>query len=294
MKQFFLLSLLVLASCNPKIHTEILRQKPALDKNAEIRVYQITEGIPEGSEKLATFSIVDYGTASKCRYDENIKRAKDIARNTGGNAIKLTRIIKHSLQSNCDQLFGEIYDVPDFSKAPVEDNYTLKGKDYALIHIYRPSGLGPIVGYKIRINDTIVAKTRNNWKRNICISKKHGSYITMRSATEKETKLEFKVENGHEYYVRAGLSMGVFVGQPTLELVDYNLGKKEFEAIDDKNLDNKDKLYLKDGRIVEGAIYKETGDKYLIVLKIKETKVKTGIDKNKVEKVERDCYEVKK
>ena len=197
------------------------------------------------------------------------------------------------MQSSCDQLFGDVYYVPDFTQPAVENNYTLKDKDYALIHIYRPSGPGILVGYKIRINDTIVAKTRNNWKRNICVSKKHGGYITMRSATEKVTKLEFEVKNGHEYYVRAGLSMGVFVGQPTLELVEYDLGKKEFEAIDDKNLDNLDKLYLKDSRIIEGAIYKETEDKYFISLNAKGTKVKTTIDKNKVEKVERDCYEVK-
>ena len=271
-----------------------MRQKPPLDNNTPVIVYKIAEGVPQGSEKLGKFSIIDNGTATKCKYAENIQRAKEIARNAGGNAVKLTRIIKHSLQSNCDQVFGDIYYVPDFTKPPIENNYTLKDKDYAVIHIYRPSGIGFLVGYKIRINGTIVAKTRDNWKRNICISKKYGGYITMRSVTEKETKLEFEIKNGHEYYVRAGISSGVFVGQPTLELVDYALGKKEFESIDDKYLDNKDKFYLKDGRIIVGAIYKETDDKYFIALKAKGTKVKISIDKNKVKKVERDCYEVKK
>jgi len=283
---------IALTSCSPKVNTNIQYKKNPLPENAEVHVFGVADGLPQGSKLLGTFSITDNGMATKCRYNYTIQEAKKQARLVGGNAIKLTDVINHSLQSNCDQLFGKIVFVPDFTKPVIENNYTLKGKDYALIHFYRPSGAGFLVGYKIRINDTIVARTRDNWKRNIRIYRE--GVTTFRSATEAKSILKVDIKKGHEYYIVATLHTGIMIGQPKLRLVDYEVGKNEFDAINDKYLDNRDKLFLNDGKIINCAILKETDDKYYFVMETRNGKVITEINKNRVKNIERDLFQVKK
>jgi hypothetical protein len=43
---------------------------------------------------------------------------------------------------------------------------------------------------------------------------------------------------GKSYYLRCGIKMGALVGRPTLELVDYQTGKAEFENFEAKNSTN--------------------------------------------------------
>ena len=101
--------------------------------------------------------------------------------------------------------------------------------EYVILHVYRKGVMGGLVNYDLFLEDRVICYVRSNWKETVKIDK--AGLITLWARTEAKVELPITVEAGKEYYIRCGVSMGIIVGRPKLELVDEVKGKKEFESI---------------------------------------------------------------
>jgi len=105
--------------------------------------------------------------------------------------------------------------------------------DYALLHVYRFRGAGSLINYDLKLGDSTVCRIRNNFKTTLKIKKEGLNVIWAKTETKKELPID--VVHGKQYYLRCGIGIGAFVGRPTLEFVDYNTGRQEFESFDAKH-----------------------------------------------------------
>jgi hypothetical protein len=227
--------LIIFSSCNPKISTSISRTYPPLDYKEEVVVIGLDESEPDNAEILGQVKIGDTGFSTKCGYDVVIDKAKLEARKAGGNAIK---IIKHTppsaIGSTCHRITAVILKVENI------ENYTSKVEqeilpdvDYAILNVYRYSGAGALVSYDLYLGDSIICRVKNNFKTTLYIKK--DGLNTLWAKTEAKSEVPIDITMGKTYYLRCGITMGAFVGQPKLELIDSKTGKAEFASFKAKN-----------------------------------------------------------
>jgi hypothetical protein len=106
--------------------------------------------------------------------------------------------------------------------------------DCALLHIYRPGKFtGTAVNYDLHLNEWSLCNIANKSKTTIRITRE-GLY-TLWAKTEVVKEIPLNIQFGSEYYIRCGVSIGALVGRPTLEYVDPQTGKHEFDQIPWKN-----------------------------------------------------------
>jgi hypothetical protein len=234
MKNFLIsvLGIVLFSSCAPKITTTIQKSNPVTSFDEPIQIFNIQDEAPVNAEYLGSIRIFDSGFSTHCKWDVVIEKAKLEARKVGGNALKITRHIPPSIMgSSCDQIQANILWISDDSvclPARVEDTL-LKNADYALLHVYRPSGAGFLVGYDLYLGDSLLCRVKNNFSETIKIKKDGMNSLWARTESKKEIPINIKF--GKEYYLRCGITMGFFVGHPFLELVDQGFGKSEFESL---------------------------------------------------------------
>lgn len=225
---------LLLIACSPKITTKLTKAYQPLAFSENVMVYSLEEQAPISAENLATVKIGDSGFTTDCSMETVLEKAKLEARKIGGNAIK---IIKHTPPnlwgSSCHQITALILKADannlknDASISKVDSAMLKSG--YALIHIYRHSGMGALVGYDLHLADSVICRVSNKSKTTVKVTKDGLMSLWARTEVKKEIPLEVKF--GYEYYIRCGLEMGAFVGRPSIELVDKQTGKYEFESI---------------------------------------------------------------
>lgn len=135
--------------------------------------------------------------------------------------------------STCDRIQAKILRVDDPKELMTLKEYKSPLVDstwnYAKIYIYRPNGIGPLVGYNLYLNDSLLFRVKNNSKQEIKI-KKEGTH-TLWAKTESKTEISIDIEFGKEYYLRCGVLMGVMVGRPQLQIIDAISGKSEFDGV---------------------------------------------------------------
>jgi hypothetical protein len=281
-------ALIFFSSCNPKISTSIRRSYPPLDYKQEIVVIGLAHPEPENAEVLGQVKIGDTGFSTKCGYDIVIDKAKLEARKAGGNAIK---IIEHkpptAMGSTCHRITAKILKAENIeSYKPVEVvDSTLLHADYAILHIYRNSGVGALVSYDLHLGDTTICRVKNRWKKSIKVKK--DGYNTLWARTEAKKELPMKIEFGREYYIRCAVTMGAFVGHPSLELVDNISGKAEFDAVKLREADKRDLLVLTDGREIECVIKNEDDHNVYFSIFRDGNKIDTQMSKDKIQSIER-------
>jgi hypothetical protein len=106
--------------------------------------------------------------------------------------------------------------------------------DCALLHIYRPGKFtGAGMNYDLHLSEWPLCTVANKTKTTIRITRE-GSY-TLWAKTEITKELPLNIQFGNEYYIRCGVGFGVLVGRPTLEYVDPQTGKYEFDQIPWRN-----------------------------------------------------------
>lgn len=223
---------ILLSSCAPKISTSIRKTYLPLDYREEVKVLGLHDPIPIHSEEIGIVKIGDTGFSVNCDWDVVITKATLEARKIGGNAIKIINHIPPSaMGSSCHRITAKILKVEQFDITPAinQVDSTLLNADYALLHIYRPSGIGLFINYDLHLGDSVICRVSDNWKTTIKITK--DGLNTLWSKTEAKEELPIKIKWGHEYYIRCSVSMGAFVGRPHLELVDNLTGKAEYEYI---------------------------------------------------------------
>ena len=105
---------------------------------------------------------------------------------------------------------------------------------YATLYIYRLKNfVGSMVGYNIHVNDSVVCRIKNNTKFMVKLYKEGPTEIW--AETEQKRKVKVDVKFGQEYFLKCGLSMGVFVGRPEIMLVYPEQGRLDYDNLDAKN-----------------------------------------------------------
>lgn len=223
-------------SCSLKITTSITKSYQPLDYKKDVVILQLNQEIPEGTETLGEVKIQDSGLSVNCGYDVAIEKAKTEARKVDGNAIK---IIKHKkpelLGSSCHRITAKILKINDIESYVSENasDEELLDVDYAILKVYRENSFsGAVVGYNLRLGDSVICRVKNNFKQTIHIKK--DGLNTLWAKTESKVEIPINIKHGKTYYLRCGVKMGAFVGRPSLELVDSSTGKYEYESIKTK------------------------------------------------------------
>ncbi|WP_181307347.1 hypothetical protein [Rufibacter sp. XAAS-G3-1] len=232
-----LLLFICLAACAPKISTSLLTTNyAALDYREEVRVFDLQAPVPQNAEEIGTVKVGDTGFTTNCGWEVMLEKAKLEARKAGGNALK---IVEHQapnlMTSSCHRITATILKVSNFEDVLVStlpQDTLLAGVDYALLHVYRPSGIGPLINYDLYLGDSLLCRVKNNWKQTIKVKK--DGLNTLWAKTEKKVEAPINIEIGREYYVRCAVSMGAFVGRPQVEVVSKAAGKMEYQSIKEK------------------------------------------------------------
>ncbi|RNI23671.1 hypothetical protein EFB08_19290 [Rufibacter latericius] len=230
------LLLLCLVACAPKVSTQLAKNYTPLDYREEVRVFGLQDPVPQNAEILGTVKIGDTGFSTNCGWDAVLEKTKIEARKAGGNALKIVEHLTPSLMtSSCHRITATILKVTNFDDvlvSSVEQDTLMADVDYALLHVYRTNGMGPLVNYDLFLGDSLLCRVKNNWKQTIKVRK--DGLNTLWARTEKKVETPIKIEIGREYYVRCGVSMGAFVGHPQVDVVDKTSGRLEFQAIKEK------------------------------------------------------------
>jgi len=226
--------LLLVVACTPKVATTITQKYPSTDYKENVTVIGLNEAIPDSSCFIGEIRISDTGFTTKCSYEYVLDKAIEEARKAGGNAIK---IIKHSipsLWSSCHQITAQILQIESTgslkkskSTAPVTNG------DYALLRVYRYGGAGSLVGYDLHLGDSVLCRVQNSYKTEIKLTDYGRNSLWAK--TESKAEVPIKVEAGKIYYLRCSIDMGILVGHPSIELVDWRIGQNEYESFKAKH-----------------------------------------------------------
>ena len=222
-----------ISSCNPKITRNITNAYPALDNMQEVIVFDMEHTAPQEAEILGEVKIGDTGFTTNCSYEVVMNIAKQEARKVGGNGIKITKYTP-PFGSTCHRITAQVLRMENIEKfAPIEEEKEiLPDVDYAILHVYRMGSKGALVNYDLHLGDSIICRVKNNFRTTLHI-KRQGVH-TLWARTEKKVELPINFELGKTYYIRCGISIGAFVGWPTIELMDKKMGKAEFNYINAK------------------------------------------------------------
>ena len=226
--------LLILSSCAPKISTNLNKNYKPLDYRQDVLVFGINSEIPDNTEVLGSVRIGDTGFSTKCSYEIVVDKAKIEARKAGGNGIKITKHnTPNALGSSCHRITAKILKIDNVENLKLKQEDVLLDIDYAILNVYRYSGVGSLIGYDLHLGDSVLCRVRNNFKTTIHIKKEGRN--TLWSKTESKSEIPINFKKGKTYYLRCSMKIGAFVGRPKLELVDNKTGKAEFESFNAKH-----------------------------------------------------------
>jgi len=240
-KILFLISVVILWSCSPKIRNAISNsQFQPLDLKSEVIVLDSTTNLA-GSTLIGTFKIGDSGFTTDCGYNRVVNDAKIQARKFGGNIIQLTELKRpRKWGSTCYRIKGNILrNLDEKTHAKLKSISELNKKsrlpidaDYAKVYLYRPKMVtGNFIGYKVRMDtDSIVCRTRNGEKCELKIYDfgKH----TFWAKTESADSVTIDIQKGKEYFIRCAMNPGIIVSKPYLNQIESHIAIKEFEEMD--------------------------------------------------------------
>ncbi len=114
----FIIVLILLQGCSPKINTQITKTYPTLSYNEEVKVFGLKTVLPANVEVIGGVKIGDGGLGLKCSFEEALENAKIEARKIGGNAIKITEhLFPNMMTSICHRIKVNILRINDFDKS---------------------------------------------------------------------------------------------------------------------------------------------------------------------------------
>jgi len=235
-----------LISCSARLTSSMQKTYAPLDYKEEIRVFELGEETPPKAEKLGTIKVGDSGFSTNCDYTTVLDKAMTEARKVGGNALKITKHKLPGFVSTCHRITADVLKVDGIENyvvaaEMVDVDSALIGADYAIINVYRPSGTGVLVSYDLHLGDSVICRVKNNFCESIKIYKE--GLNSLWAKTEAKSEIPINVVFGKTYYVRCTVNTGVFVGHPSLEIINNKTGKAEFTSIqqkkDKKNKKNK-------------------------------------------------------
>jgi hypothetical protein len=99
---------------------------------------------------------------------------------------------------------------------------------YAMLYVYRPAGgVGTLVSYNVHLDDEKICRVHDGDYYAIPV-KKEGKVILW-TRTEARVELPMEVQFGKAYFVKCGVSMGAFVGHPTLKMMEARTAVRQFK-----------------------------------------------------------------
>jgi len=124
------------------------------------------------------------------------------------------------------------------SKIPGDQNESQPdASKYATLYLYRPkNAVGGLVGYNIKLDDSIICKLKNNKRFSIRLYQEGPIKIW---PNNEEKKMEIKVKSGEEYFVKFMMVSGLVGAHPELNLINPEQGRAEYDSMGDKKSRNK-------------------------------------------------------
>lgn len=117
--------------------------------------------------------------------------------------------------------------------AQTSENTTTDSSKYATLYVYRPKNYeGSMIGYNIKVNEQVVGRIKNNSKFEVKLYKEGPAEIA--AETEQQRKVKINVEFGKSYYLKCGVTTGIWVGRPEINLVYPEQGKMDYENLEAK------------------------------------------------------------
>ncbi|MDZ7658150.1 serine protease [Fodinibius sp.] len=151
-------ALLLFSACSTSMKTNIEKKYSPTPHSQNINVFGINDELPTGFEKLGNLKIRDTGFSTGCSLDEVVSQAQRKAREVGGNAIKITKIIEPDyFVSTCYRIDALIVRLKTFEKS---DTQEINITEAELINYFdeNKSNLKPIEGIW-NVNSRLSAKT---------------------------------------------------------------------------------------------------------------------------------------
>ncbi len=147
-----------LIACSPKVRTKLTENLAPLDYKTEVEVIEINQPIPTSAKIIGTIKIGDSGFSVNCNYKSVLEKAKNEARKAGGEAIKITKhAFPNAMGSTCHRITANILkisDPQDLTVLRAQDEIVIDSTwNYAKIFIYRPPGLGSLIGYDVYLGN---------------------------------------------------------------------------------------------------------------------------------------------
>lgn len=209
------------------------------DSIDHVVLFSLKQEVPASAKVIGTFKLGDNGFKTDCQYQRVIEKAKEKAAKAGGNAIKITELKEPDMWSGCYRIKGEILTIPDAEKylqqEAVSDTYSSdeavdSSLNYALLYIYRPKNFnGSAIGYDIYLDDSLLCRAVNNSKYEIKVYQtgKHKLW----AKTEAKAIVPVNLVPGKKYYVKCTIQTGLWVGQPSMNLIDPMQGEEEYAIV---------------------------------------------------------------
>lgn len=231
----FILIVIGLSGCSPKITSSVTAAHTPLAKDAEVLVLEIDAPMPENAEVLGQIKIGDTGfTTKNGNYAAVLNIAKDEARKAGGNVVKITEHKSPDMLSSMHRIKAVILRVDDLSvlSDDISDVEISTHPDYAVIYFYRESGAGALVSYDVYVGDTKVYRSRPNTNAEVKLYEEGD--VEVWAKTEAKEVLPLTIRKGSDYFVRTSVSAGIMIGRPRMEIVSDKAGREEYESVKDK------------------------------------------------------------
>lgn len=228
----FVLAGALLAACSPKVSSNLARTYTPLGDDVDVAVLEVGVPVPEDAELIGDIKIGDTGfTATKNgTFEDILALAKAQARAAGGNVISLTEHRWPDGSSTIHRIKANILRVADISGLPthpVQPKHP-EHPDYAVIYFYRLSGIGPLVTYNAHVGETSVYRAKVKSAAEVKVYE--AGPVEIWGRTETKSSFPLNIQLGEEYYVRCSVTMGLFVGEPKLELMPEEVGYAEYMA----------------------------------------------------------------
>ena len=201
-----------------------------------VLLLQPNDAVPPAARKLdKAIKVIDQGFKINCTYEDIVSEAKMKVRKAGGNILKVnTWRVPNSL-STCYGLKGEAYFTDDLAGLrrsiaqradSIERSLVPDGARYAMLYVYRPNGIGPLVSYNLHLGDSIICRVRNEKYYAIRLDKEGPANLWTR--TEVRVDVPIDIHFGKVYFLKCGVNMGAFVGHPMMRFVDPKVGIDQF------------------------------------------------------------------
>ncbi|HVU96615.1 MAG TPA: hypothetical protein VHE34_15405 [Puia sp.] len=223
--------------CSPKAGSSVTDNSlPPLTEDKPVLVLDANRTLPDGCRKIGNLT-ADAGGA-ECHYSTVIANAQTQARKMGGNILKITRYWEPAMGNPCYKIRADVLFSADADQLAAADQarkdslHRAKFGDhpnYAILYAYRPSGVGPLIGYNLHLGDSVICRMKNNSKYEIRLYKEGPT--TLWASKESKSSIPLTVKFGEEYYLKCVLLMGAFVGEPRLGLIAKGPGETTYESI---------------------------------------------------------------